>query len=236
MSNTGFLPPKAYPLNIPAGGSIPIDAPGVFCRIQTASGSLKIGFDLGTPFLTTAGKAYQCLPGQTFSRIQIENPDNVNLLTVTILIGFMVEYDNTLQIVGNTAGLALDGTDATGVVSPAGAAGIRGWLSSIYEQLTSSKNTPWTPVQGTKLVAAAGTPQALAAVDTFVDALDIQALVTNTGTIKVGYLAGAGNQLWILQPSEWRGVKAPNGKRINLKNVYVDAAVNGEGVTYESHV
>ena len=35
-------------------------------------------------------------------------------------------------------GLALDGTDATSVTPPTGGVGIRGWLSGIYQALTSS--------------------------------------------------------------------------------------------------
>ncbi len=37
-----------------------------------------------------------------------------------------------------TAGAALDGTDATGVVPPAGAVGIRGWLSGIYSRVSGT--------------------------------------------------------------------------------------------------
>lgn len=38
-------------------------------------------------------------------------------------------------------GAAEDGTDATGVVSPTGGVGIRGWLSGIYDRLTKGVNT-----------------------------------------------------------------------------------------------
>jgi hypothetical protein len=231
-----FLPPRAFPLSVQPGASVPIDGPGIFARIQTASGPLRIGFDLGTPFDSTAGKAYQCFPGENFSRVTIENPSQVDVLTVTVLVGRVIEFDDTLQVVGNVANLALDGTDGTGIIGPAGAVGIRGWLSGIYESLRSTKNVEFTPTQGVVPVAAAGTPVRLSAVDAFVDQLDIRANTANVGSILVGFAGGAGNQHWELQPSEWRGLKAPNGKRINLKNVWIDAANNGDGVVYESHV
>lgn len=231
-----FLPPKAYPLNIAAGGSQPIIGPGTFARIQSASGGFNIGFDLGTPFASTVGRSYKCRSGENFSQITIENADPVNALAITVLVGNVEEIDDTLHVVGTAGGLALDGTDSTGVVPLAGGAGIRGWLSAIVEAMTATKNTPWTPNQTAKVVAAAGTPVQLSAVDVFVDALDIRANTANAGIIKVGFVAGAGNQLWELHPSEWRGVKAPNGKRINLKNVWVDAVNNGDGIVFESHV
>lgn len=230
-----FLPPRAYPLTIPAGAGKDIDGPGVFCRIQSASGALRIGFDLGTPFATTAGRAYQCQPGENFSRVRIENPSETDALTVVVLVGRVIELDSTLQIIGDTVPLALDGTDATGVVPLAGAVGIRGWLSVIAEALLATKDTEWTATQGEKDVAAAGVPERLSADDVFVDQLDIRANATNTDVIKVGFGGGAGAQLWQLLPSEWRGLKAPNGKKINLKNVWIDAVVNGEGVVWEAH-
>jgi len=61
---------------------------------------------------------------------------------------------------------AQDGTDATGVVFPAGAVGIRGWLSGIYRALTGTLNigsgtvltilTPTSPIAVTSIKASAG--------------------------------------------------------------------------------
>lgn len=54
--------------------------------------------------------------------------------------------DRTVHV-DNFAGLALDGTDGTGIAQPAGGAGIRGWLSGIYKAIT-----------GTLAVSAAALP------------------------------------------------------------------------------
>jgi hypothetical protein len=56
------------------------------------------------------------------------------------------------------AGAAQDGTDATGVVPPAGAGGIRGWLSGIYIKLASSISVTGTFWQPTQPVSAASLP------------------------------------------------------------------------------
>jgi hypothetical protein len=53
---------------------------------------------------------------------------------------------------------AQDGTDATGVLPPAGAAGIRGWLSSIYNKLAGSLAVTGTFWQATQPVSAASLP------------------------------------------------------------------------------
>jgi hypothetical protein len=50
----------------------------------------------------------------------------------------------TVGVSNFPAGAAQDGTDGTGISPPAGAAGIRGWLSGIYRALTTS-----VPVTGT---------------------------------------------------------------------------------------
>jgi hypothetical protein len=56
------------------------------------------------------------------------------------------------------AGAAQDGTDANGVTPPAGAVGIRGWLSGIYSKLASSISVTGTFWQATQPVSAASLP------------------------------------------------------------------------------
>lgn len=92
--------------------------------------------------------------------------------------------------------------------------------------------TESTNAEGSKDVAVAGTPVRLAAVDTFVDSLEVKAKSTNGGLIKVGFSNNV--PLWELTPTEWKGWKATPGKKINLKNIWIDAAVNGEGVIWQS--
>lgn len=45
--------------------------------------------------------------------------------------------DGSVNVASSGGALSLDGTDATGVVGPSGATGIRGWLSSIFQQMSS---------------------------------------------------------------------------------------------------
>jgi len=56
------------------------------------------------------------------------------------------------------AGAAQDGTDATGVMPPAGAVGIRGWLSGMYIKLASSISVTGTFWQATQPVSATSLP------------------------------------------------------------------------------
>lgn len=56
------------------------------------------------------------------------------------------------------SGAAQDGTDATGVTPPSGAAGIRGWLSGIYSKLSGSLAVTGTFWQATQPVSAASLP------------------------------------------------------------------------------
>ncbi|MGQ0446145.1 MAG: hypothetical protein ACT4O2_13725 [Beijerinckiaceae bacterium] len=56
------------------------------------------------------------------------------------------------------SGAAQDGTDATDVLPPAGAVGIRGWLSGIYSKLASSVSVTGTFWQATQPVSAASLP------------------------------------------------------------------------------
>jgi hypothetical protein len=53
---------------------------------------------------------------------------------------------------GNALAIALDGTDAVGIAAPAGAAGIRGWLSGIYQLLTGTLTA--TLAAGTDVIGA----------------------------------------------------------------------------------
>ena len=85
-------------------------------------------------------------------------------------------------------------------------------------------------VSGRKTVAAAGTAEALAS-DTACEKVDIQAELDNAGVICVG---GPG----VIAAAETRtgnALRAGDTYCIeidNLANVYIDATVNGEGVTY----
>lgn len=84
---------------------------------------------------------------------------------------------------------------------------------------------------GLQLVAAAGTAEALVAVSTPIRLVEIQARPENTGVVVVGastVVAAAGTR---------RGIALVPGQSValrvkDLSEVYVDAAVSGEGVSF----
>lgn len=84
---------------------------------------------------------------------------------------------------------------------------------------------------GRKVVASAGTAEALAASDTRIFRLTVQAETDNTNNVAVGdsnVVAAAGSE---------RGAVLSPGSSVdiydaNLANVYVDAVTDGEGVTF----
>lgn len=88
-----------------------------------------------------------------------------------------------------------------------------------------------TVIDGRKTVAAAGTREALAGAATAARRVDITALSANTGTVVIGgstCVAAAGAR---------RGTPLLAGDTVtvhisDLANLYIDATVNGEGVSY----
>jgi hypothetical protein len=92
--------------------------------------------------------------------------------------------------------------------------------------------------QGTKAVAAAGTPEALVGASTLVSSVEIHArkntTTANTGNIYVGFTAGAGNQKRVLAPGEVFPITAQPGKKVDLASIYIDAATNADAVTWSA--
>lgn len=85
----------------------------------------------------------------------------------------------------------------------------------------------WTPAEGSKTVAATGTPEALAASGTCREVF-IYPLRTNTGVVYWGTVSTNDAQHGTLPIV----LTAPQGKLINLASIYLDVTVNGEGVRY----
>lgn len=85
-----------------------------------------------------------------------------------------------------------------------------------------------TFTEGTKTVAATGTPERLVGSATYVTSVLISPLRTNTGRVFVGVTLTNDTQC-IEVPVV---IEAPSGKSINLNLLYVDVSVNGEGVSY----
>ena len=106
---------------------------------------------------------------------------NVNVVSGGGSGGTTDVTDRTARLLGHVnvdssalpTGAAQDGTDGTGITAPTGAAGIRGWLSGIYNKLNTSiavTGTFWQatqPVSGTVTAnAGTGTLNVLAKKDT----------------------------------------------------------------------
>lgn len=102
----------------------------------------------------------------------------------------------------------------------------------------NTSTTAATLVQGTKVVAAAGTPVLLVAALTLVESVLIQAqkgvATANTGNIYVGFSATPGANLLVLTPGSALNLEAPSGKKIDLHTIYLDAATNADAVAYTS--
>lgn len=101
----------------------------------------------------------------------------------------------------------------------------------LVESVTSSVPPPTpttnaTLASATKTVAAAGTPEVLGS-GTCLE-LFIYPLRTNTGAVYWGTEATNDTQNGLLPVI----ITAPDGKLISLASIYIDVAVNGEGVRY----
>ena len=89
-----------------------------------------------------------------------------------------------------------------------------------------TKQVPGTTLlDGTKTVASTATPEALAG-STAVRWVSVQALSTNTQSVKVGNATSQSLELW---PGDVREYAIDN-----LNKLFVDVAVNGEGVAYQA--
>jgi len=104
------------------------------------------------------------------------------------------------------------------------------------EQNIGDPATTLLITSGRKVVAAIGTAERLSDTQLLVDMLEVAAETDNTGLITVGGSAviGAlatrkGNSL---TSSKTKVFIAPEGKKINLRDVWLDTTVNGDGVTY----
>lgn len=87
---------------------------------------------------------------------------------------------------------------------------------------------------GRKVVAAAGTALAIAAAGKIFSKVIITALTTNTGVIAIGdatVLATAGSENGALLKT---GNAAITLRDVDLSKVFVDASVNGEGITWSA--
>ena len=93
-----------------------------------------------------------------------------------------------------------------------------------------------TPVTGRKTVAATGTPEALSATHVYAQSVELVAQKAqgsaNAGTVYVGWTSGNGEQDRPLAPGDTWVITAPDGKKLDLAEIYIDPANPGDGVTW----
>ncbi len=100
-------------------------------------------------------------------------------------------------------------------------------------RLAQNKSTlAATWVNGVKTVAAAGTPEPLAAVSTLVSRVLIVPRRGNTNPVWIGS-SSANDAQHVLVGAAGIPLEAPAGTRIDLSTIYCDVTTNGEGVAYE---
>jgi hypothetical protein len=94
----------------------------------------------------------------------------------------------------------------------------------------STTTTAATLSRGSKAIADVGTPEALVASTTLVNSVIIYPSRTATGRFFYGSSATDGNQAVELPVT----LVAPDGKKLDLAQMYIDCTVNGESVVYEA--
>ncbi len=99
-----------------------------------------------------------------------------------------------------------------------------------FELAASSSTTAHTPAYGTKVITTAGTALALAATPTFCNSVILTPSRTATGRFFYGSTNASGAQTVELPVT----LVAPDGKRIDLSLIYIDATVSAETVAYEA--
>ncbi len=88
---------------------------------------------------------------------------------------------------------------------------------------------------GRKVIASAGTPEQLSTASVSMRSVTIQALLTNTGNVAIG-----GPTVDVTPGSQRGAILAPGAATVvgstegedDLRDVWLDAAVTGEGVSY----
>jgi hypothetical protein len=94
----------------------------------------------------------------------------------------------------------------------------------------STTSTAATLSRGTKTITTAGTALALVAGSTLVTLVTLTASRTATGRFWYGSASAANAQTVELPVT----IVAPDGKKIDLSLIYIDASVSGEAVAYEA--
>jgi Zn-dependent alcohol dehydrogenase len=94
----------------------------------------------------------------------------------------------------------------------------------------STTTTAATMSRGTKAIATAGSAEALVGASTLVNSVILTPSRTATGRFFYGSAAGSGAQTVEIPVV----ITAPDGKKVDLSLIYIDATVSAETVVYEA--
>lgn len=102
----------------------------------------------------------------------------------------------------------------------------------------NTSTTAATFAQVVNTITAANTPEALAASQTLVESVLIQAKKgfnsANTSAVFIGFSATNDSNYLELLPGDSVTLNAPQGKKLDLNLIYIECVTAGDGVTYTS--
>lgn len=208
------------------GGTLSIDDGGGAITVDgTVAVTQPVSVDDNGGSLTVDNAALSVVGGGVEAsalRVTIAS-DSTGLVSVDDGGGTLTVDNTVLSVVGGGTEAAAQrvtiANDSTGVLS----VDDNGGSLTVDGTVTSTPGTLTTIAGGTKTVAAAATPEALASTTTIVGVI-IQALETNTDRVRVG---PTGSEVHALYPLDSITIMIDDPAK-----VFVDVDVNGEGVTF----
>ena len=194
---------------------------------------LDLTYTAGTIY--AYARAITFMPGTTLADIDIQGIADISTAT-----------NQTAQ--STLFGAVTETAPATDTAS----SGLNGRLQRVAQRITSlialiptalgasgglkveEQEAVTVPTQITKTVAAAGTPEALAADGTFFQSatyIGIKAARTNNaGTVYLGIGATNDTQIIPIAPGEQGVIQAPPGQKFDLNDFYLDVETAGDGL------
>ena len=158
--------------------------------------------------------------------VSVENPLPVNVLTNPVTVAGEVNADAHLQV-GDADVSTENPVPVSVITSPVPVAGTVAVEQSDATALKATLPPPTAFYHGQKAVASAGTAEALAGTQALQRGVLVKALSTNTGLMYVGDEDVDSTNGFELEAGDMTYIEIDD-----LAKVYVDAAEDGEGVSY----
>jgi hypothetical protein len=146
IADSSGIPISASNLPLPSGAATAANQPTV-----------------AAPGSTTAGQTGTLIEGAVTTGPPAYTTAQTSPISLTLAGAVRTDASTTIQPISAAslplpAGAAQDGTDGAGITPPTGAVGIRGWLSGIYNKLSTSIGVTGTFWQATQPVSATSLP------------------------------------------------------------------------------